>query len=119
MGLWADTLAYQLFSATGLSGLTQKKDGAPDSQGFEAHCNDNEAFISNIAKELDYIKNSNIATWLKDHPDWVDPNAAVSPRASKSPHAAARVQSGASIQDTSVATSSTSPDGRVARHKIW
>eukprot|EP00957_Ditylum_brightwellii_P182150 13877867-Ditylum_brightwellii.AAC.1 len=49
----------------------------------------------------------------------MDPNAAVSPKASKSPHAAACVQSGASIQDASVATSSTSPDGRVARHKIW
>eukprot|EP00957_Ditylum_brightwellii_P006946 525743-Ditylum_brightwellii.AAC.1 len=31
MGLWADTLAYQLSSATGLSGLMQKKDDVPDS----------------------------------------------------------------------------------------
>eukprot|EP00957_Ditylum_brightwellii_P157464 11984340-Ditylum_brightwellii.AAC.1 len=54
----------------------------------------------------------------KNHPDWVDPDAAVSPRASKSPYAAACVQSVASIQDTTVATSSTSPDGRVAHHKI-
>eukprot|EP00957_Ditylum_brightwellii_P107513 8203059-Ditylum_brightwellii.AAC.1 len=45
--------------------------------------------ISNITRRLDYIKNSNIATWPKDHPDWVDPDVAVSPRASKSPHAAA------------------------------
>eukprot|EP00957_Ditylum_brightwellii_P169660 12913680-Ditylum_brightwellii.AAC.1 len=29
------------------------------------------------------------------------------------------MQSGASIQDASVATSSTSPDGRVACYKIW
>eukprot|EP00957_Ditylum_brightwellii_P052803 4003413-Ditylum_brightwellii.AAC.1 len=101
MGLWANMLVHQLSSATGLSGLTQKKDDAPNSRGFEVRedgllpvialledCNDNEAFISNIARRLDYIKNSNIATWLKDQPEWVDPNAAVSPRASKSPHAA-------------------------------
>eukprot|EP00957_Ditylum_brightwellii_P006792 515069-Ditylum_brightwellii.AAC.1 len=82
MGLWADTLAYQLSSTTGLSGLTQKKDDAPDSQGFEVcedgllpavalleDCNDNEAFISIIARQLDSIKNSNVATWLKDHPE--------------------------------------------------
>eukprot|EP00957_Ditylum_brightwellii_P096339 7337684-Ditylum_brightwellii.AAC.1 len=80
----------------------QKKDDAPDIQGFEAHkdgllpvvafledCNDDEAFISNITRQLDYTKNSNNATWLKDHPDWVDPDATVSPRASKSLHAAA------------------------------
>eukprot|EP00957_Ditylum_brightwellii_P135906 10366191-Ditylum_brightwellii.AAC.1 len=36
MGLWVDTLAYQLSSATGLSGLMQKKDDVPDSQEFEA-----------------------------------------------------------------------------------
>eukprot|EP00957_Ditylum_brightwellii_P090378 6882453-Ditylum_brightwellii.AAC.1 len=102
MGLWADTLAYQLSSATGLSGLIQKKDDVPNSQEFEAHedgllpvvalledCDDDEAFISNIARCLDYIKNYNIATWLKDHHDWVDHDVAVSPRASKSPHAAA------------------------------
>eukprot|EP00957_Ditylum_brightwellii_P036632 2775370-Ditylum_brightwellii.AAC.1 len=54
MGLWANTL--------GLLGLTQKKDDVPDSQGFKAcedgslpvitlleDCDDNEAFISNIA----------------------------------------------------------------------
>eukprot|EP00957_Ditylum_brightwellii_P130828 9979845-Ditylum_brightwellii.AAC.1 len=29
------------------------------------------------------------------------------------------MQSGASIQDASVTTLSTSPDGRVAHHKIW
>eukprot|EP00957_Ditylum_brightwellii_P121561 9270784-Ditylum_brightwellii.AAC.1 len=110
----------------------QKKDDAPNSQGFEAcedgllsvvalleDCDDNEAFISNISRQLDYIKNSNIAIWLKDHPEWVDLNVAVSPRASKSPHTAVCVQSGASIQDASVATLSTSPDGRVACHKIW
>eukprot|EP00957_Ditylum_brightwellii_P133557 10183046-Ditylum_brightwellii.AAC.1 len=74
MGLWAGMLAYQLSSETGLSGLMQKKDDVPDSQGFEVcedgslpavalleDCNDNEAFISNIARQLDYIKNSNIA----------------------------------------------------------
>eukprot|EP00957_Ditylum_brightwellii_P185132 14098239-Ditylum_brightwellii.AAC.1 len=82
MGLWADMLAYQLSSATGLSDLTQKKDDVPDSQGFEARedgslpvvalledCDDDEAFISNIIRQHDYTKNSNIATWLKDHPD--------------------------------------------------
>eukprot|EP00957_Ditylum_brightwellii_P119343 9104462-Ditylum_brightwellii.AAC.1 len=70
MGFWADTLAYQLSSATGLSGLMQKKGDVPDSQGFEAHedgslpvvalledCNDDEVFISNIARHLDYIEN--------------------------------------------------------------
>eukprot|EP00957_Ditylum_brightwellii_P051014 3868526-Ditylum_brightwellii.AAC.1 len=82
-------------------------------------CNDNEAFISNITRQLDYIKNSNVSTWLKDHPEWVVPDAAVSPRASKSLHAAACMKSGASIQEASVATLSTSPDGRVACHKIW
>eukprot|EP00957_Ditylum_brightwellii_P195040 14860717-Ditylum_brightwellii.AAC.1 len=110
MGLWADTLAYQLSSATGLSGLALKKDDVPDSQGFEVRedgslpvvalledCEDDDVFISNITRRLDYIKNSNIAIWLKDHPDWVDLDAAVSPRASKSPHAATCVQSGASI----------------------
>eukprot|EP00957_Ditylum_brightwellii_P150257 11442865-Ditylum_brightwellii.AAC.1 len=62
MGLWADTLAYHLSPATGLSGLTQKKDDAPNGRGFEAHevgllpvvtlledCDDDDAFISNIA----------------------------------------------------------------------
>eukprot|EP00957_Ditylum_brightwellii_P083102 6317485-Ditylum_brightwellii.AAC.1 len=49
----------------------------------------------------------------------MDPNVAASLRASKSPYTATCVQSGASIQDTSVATLSISPDGRVARHKIW
>eukprot|EP00957_Ditylum_brightwellii_P174778 13307807-Ditylum_brightwellii.AAC.1 len=75
MGLWADTLAYQLSSATGLSGLTQKKDDAPDGRGFEARevgllpvvalledCDDDDALISNIARRLDYVKNSNIST---------------------------------------------------------
>eukprot|EP00957_Ditylum_brightwellii_P062872 4769972-Ditylum_brightwellii.AAC.1 len=89
MGFWANTLTYQLLSATGLSGLMQKKDDAPDSRGFEAcedgllpvvalleDCDDNEALTSNIARRLGYIKNSNVATWLKDHPEWVDPNAA-------------------------------------------
>eukprot|EP00957_Ditylum_brightwellii_P201083 15323999-Ditylum_brightwellii.AAC.1 len=132
MVLWADTLAYQLSSATGLSGLMHKKDDVPDGQGFEPRedgllpvvalledCNEDEAFISNIERQLDYIKNSNVATWLQDHPEWVDPDAAVLPRASKSLHAAACVQSGASIQDTLVTTASTSPDGRVACYKIW
>eukprot|EP00957_Ditylum_brightwellii_P050398 3821922-Ditylum_brightwellii.AAC.1 len=36
MTLWVDMLTYQLSSAAGLSGLMQKKDDAPDSQGFEA-----------------------------------------------------------------------------------
>eukprot|EP00957_Ditylum_brightwellii_P196359 14960771-Ditylum_brightwellii.AAC.1 len=132
MGLWANTLAYQLLLATGLSGLMQKEDNVPNNQEFEAYedgllpvvalledCNDNEAFISNIAWQLDYIKNSNVATWLKDCPELVDLDAAVSPRVSKSLHAAACMQSGASIQDASVATLSTSPDDRVACHKIW
>eukprot|EP00957_Ditylum_brightwellii_P092121 7014090-Ditylum_brightwellii.AAC.1 len=83
MGLWADTLAYQLSSATGLLGLTQKKDDAHNGQGFEARgvgllpvvalledFDDDEAFFSNIARRLDYVKNSNITTRLKDHPDW-------------------------------------------------
>eukprot|EP00957_Ditylum_brightwellii_P009733 733623-Ditylum_brightwellii.AAC.2 len=82
-------------------------------------CKEDEPFISNIERCLDFIKNLNIATWLQDHPNWVDPNAAVSSRASKSPHVATCAQSVASIQDASVATSSTSHDGRVARHKIW
>eukprot|EP00957_Ditylum_brightwellii_P188732 14366393-Ditylum_brightwellii.AAC.1 len=82
MGLWADTLVYQLSPATGLSGLMQKKDDVPDSQGFEAcedgsllvvafleDCDDDDAFTSNIARRLDYVKNSNFATWLKDHPN--------------------------------------------------
>eukprot|EP00957_Ditylum_brightwellii_P135282 10315347-Ditylum_brightwellii.AAC.1 len=102
MGLWAVTLAYQLSSATGLSGLTQKKDDVPYGQG-----------------QLDYIKNLNVTTWLKDHPEWVDPDVAVSPRVSKSLYAATCVQSGVSIQDASVATLNTSPDGRVAHQKIW
>eukprot|EP00957_Ditylum_brightwellii_P030591 2318135-Ditylum_brightwellii.AAC.1 len=133
MGLWANALAYQPSSATGLSGLTQKKNYVPNSQGFKLHedgllpvvalledCNDDDdALISNIQRQLDYIKKSNVATSLKDHPEWADSDAAVSPRASKSPHADACVQSGASIQDTTVAISSTSPDGSVACHKIW
>eukprot|EP00957_Ditylum_brightwellii_P129481 9876881-Ditylum_brightwellii.AAC.1 len=49
----------------------------------------------------------------------MDPNVAASPRASKSLHATACVQSGASIQDASVAALSTSPDGSVPCHKIW
>eukprot|EP00957_Ditylum_brightwellii_P181730 13844260-Ditylum_brightwellii.AAC.1 len=123
MGLWANTLAYQLSSPTGLSGLTKKKDNVPDGRGFEVRkdgllpvvvlledCDDDEAVISNIARQLDYMKNSNVAIWLKDHPEWVDPDAAVSPRESKSSHATACMQSGASIQDASVATLSTSPD---------
>eukprot|EP00957_Ditylum_brightwellii_P185859 14150272-Ditylum_brightwellii.AAC.1 len=121
--LWADKLAYQLSSATGLSGLMQKKDDVPNGQGFEVcedgslpvvalleDCNEDKAFISNIARQPDYIKNSNVATWLKDHPEWMDPDAAISPRASKFLHAATCMKSGASIQDASVATLSTSPD---------
>eukprot|EP00957_Ditylum_brightwellii_P046691 3543356-Ditylum_brightwellii.AAC.1 len=83
MELWADTLAYQLSPASGFSGLTQKKDDVPDSRGFEVRedgllpvvtlledCDDDDAFISDITRRLNYVKNSNIATWLKDHPDW-------------------------------------------------
>eukprot|EP00957_Ditylum_brightwellii_P063953 4851755-Ditylum_brightwellii.AAC.1 len=65
------------------------------------------------------VKNSNIAVWLKDNPNWLDPDTASTPKASKSPHAAACAHSSASIQDSAVATSNTSPDGRVAHHKIW
>eukprot|EP00957_Ditylum_brightwellii_P147950 11265659-Ditylum_brightwellii.AAC.1 len=58
MGLWFDTLAYQFSSATGLSGLMQKKHDVPDSQCFKSHdkgalqvaalledCNEDEPFI--------------------------------------------------------------------------
>eukprot|EP00957_Ditylum_brightwellii_P003789 287818-Ditylum_brightwellii.AAC.1 len=75
MGLWANMLAYQLSSATGLSVLMQKKDDEPDSQGFKLHedgslpvvvlledCNKDEAFISNIEQQLDVIKTLNVAT---------------------------------------------------------
>eukprot|EP00957_Ditylum_brightwellii_P207597 15353676-Ditylum_brightwellii.AAC.1 len=102
---------------------SQKKDDVPDGQGFEPRedgllpvvtlledFNEDEAFIPNIEWQLDFIKNSNVVTWLQDHPDWVYPDAAVSPRASKSLHVTKCVQSGASIQDALVATSSTSPD---------
>eukprot|EP00957_Ditylum_brightwellii_P037825 2861047-Ditylum_brightwellii.AAC.1 len=61
MGLWADTLAYQLSSATGLSGLMHKKDDVLTDQGLEpkeegslpvvallADCEEDEKFIANI-----------------------------------------------------------------------
>eukprot|EP00957_Ditylum_brightwellii_P050566 3834435-Ditylum_brightwellii.AAC.1 len=35
MGLWSDMLAYQFPSATGLSGLTQKKSNASINRGFK------------------------------------------------------------------------------------
>eukprot|EP00957_Ditylum_brightwellii_P184557 14056091-Ditylum_brightwellii.AAC.1 len=103
-------LAYQLSSATGLSGLMKKKDDVPNNQGFKLRedgllpvvalledCDEDEAFISNIEQQLDFIKNLNIATWLQDHPDWVDHNATVSPRASKSLHVTRCTKSVASI----------------------
>eukprot|EP00957_Ditylum_brightwellii_P029344 2218368-Ditylum_brightwellii.AAC.1 len=65
------------------------------------------------------VKNSNITAWLKDHPNWVDPKAASLPTFGKDQHAAACAHSVASVQESSVATSSTSPDDRVACHKIW
>eukprot|EP00957_Ditylum_brightwellii_P059167 4490222-Ditylum_brightwellii.AAC.1 len=102
MGLWSDMLVYQFSSATGLSGLVQKKSNVPDNQGFELHeegalpvvslledCDEDKPFIINIEQCLDMVKNLNVAAWLKDHPNWVDPDAALPPRASKSPHAAA------------------------------
>eukprot|EP00957_Ditylum_brightwellii_P204815 15340954-Ditylum_brightwellii.AAC.2 len=74
MGLWSDMLAYQFSSATGLSGLVQKKHDVPDSQDFKSHkegalqvvtlledCNEGEPFIVNIEQHLDMIKNLNIA----------------------------------------------------------
>eukprot|EP00957_Ditylum_brightwellii_P140553 10708420-Ditylum_brightwellii.AAC.1 len=131
MGFWADMLAYQLSLATGLSGLMQKKDDVPDNQGFEPRvecllpvitlledCEEDEEFITNIKQCLDLAKNSNIASWLKDHPNWVDPDATSSPRASKSLHAAACAHSVTSVQYISVAMLSTSPNRRVAQHKI-
>eukprot|EP00957_Ditylum_brightwellii_P195583 14902862-Ditylum_brightwellii.AAC.1 len=65
------------------------------------------------------VKSSNIAAWLKDHPHWVDPDTASPPRANKSPHAAACTHSSVLVQDSTVATLSTSLEGRVACHKIW
>eukprot|EP00957_Ditylum_brightwellii_P110018 8392153-Ditylum_brightwellii.AAC.1 len=82
-------------------------------------CNKDNLFIVNIEQRLDMFKNSNITTWQKDHPNWVDPDAVSPPRASKSPHAAACTHSSASVQDSTVATLSTSLDGRVTCHKIW
>ena len=127
MGLWADTLAYQLSSVTSLSGSTQKKDDVPDNQGFKKReagllpvvdllkdCKEDKDFIANIEQHLDLVKNLNIAAWLKDNPNLVDPDTPSSPRARKSPHAAACAHSVASVQHSSVATSSASPDGRVA-----
>eukprot|EP00957_Ditylum_brightwellii_P155751 11858093-Ditylum_brightwellii.AAC.1 len=127
MGLWTDTLAYQLSSATCLSGLMQKKNDVTNDQGFKLReegllsvvalledCEEDEEFIINIEQHFDLVKNSNIAAWLKDHPNWVDPDAASSPRASKSLHTAACAYFVASVQDSSVATSSTSSGERVA-----
>eukprot|EP00957_Ditylum_brightwellii_P126518 9643158-Ditylum_brightwellii.AAC.1 len=37
MGLWTDTLTYQFSSATGMSGLMQKKNDVPDNRGFGLH----------------------------------------------------------------------------------
>eukprot|EP00957_Ditylum_brightwellii_P012020 907048-Ditylum_brightwellii.AAC.1 len=130
--LWANTLAYQLSLATSISGLTQKKDDVPNNQGFEPRvegllpvvtllkdCKEDEEFITNIEQCLDLVKNLYIAAWLKDHPNWVDLDAMSSTRASKSLHAAACAHSVVSVQDASVATSSTSPEERVAQHNIW
>eukprot|EP00957_Ditylum_brightwellii_P117091 8931212-Ditylum_brightwellii.AAC.1 len=70
----------------------QKKDDVPDGQGFEAHedglllvvalledCDDDEAFISNITRQIDYIKNSNVAIWLKEHPAGYLPHLSAPP----------------------------------------
>eukprot|EP00957_Ditylum_brightwellii_P192215 14631394-Ditylum_brightwellii.AAC.1 len=67
----------------------------PDDQGFKPReegllpvvallegCEEDEEFIANIEQHLDFVKNANIAAWLKDHPNWVDPDTVSSPRAS-------------------------------------
>eukprot|EP00957_Ditylum_brightwellii_P052790 4002508-Ditylum_brightwellii.AAC.1 len=131
MGLCSDTLAYQFSSMTGLSGLTQKKNDITNNRGFDScksgalqvvtlseDCDDDEPFIINIEQCLDMVKNSNIAAWLKDHPNWFNPVAATLPMVGKDQHAAACARFIASAQDSSVAISSTSPDGRVVHHKI-
>eukprot|EP00957_Ditylum_brightwellii_P158493 12064405-Ditylum_brightwellii.AAC.1 len=106
MGLRSDTLAYQFSSVTGLSGLTQKKSNVPDNRGFDLRksgalqvvtlledCDEDDPFIINIEQHLDMFKNSNIAAWLQDHPNWVDLVAAAPPTVGKAQHAAACVHS--------------------------
>eukprot|EP00957_Ditylum_brightwellii_P160775 12240024-Ditylum_brightwellii.AAC.1 len=112
--------------------MMHRKSNVPNNRGFKLYkegalsvvtlledCDEDEPFIINIAQCVDMVKNSNIAAWLKDHPNWIDPDTASLPMAGKSPHTAACVRSVASTHDSSVATLSTSPDGRVACHKIW
>eukprot|EP00957_Ditylum_brightwellii_P104022 7925346-Ditylum_brightwellii.AAC.1 len=109
-----------------------KKSDVPNNQGFESckegtlsvvtlleNSGKGKPFIINIEQCFDMVKNLNIVTWLKDYPNWVDPDVALVPRASKSPHAVACLHSSASAHDYSVATLSTSPDGRVTCHKIF
>eukprot|EP00957_Ditylum_brightwellii_P116616 8895580-Ditylum_brightwellii.AAC.1 len=132
MGLWSDTLAYQFSSATGLSDLMQKRNDIPNNRGFKSHksgalqvvtlleeCNKGEPFIINIEQHLNMVKKSNISAWLKDHPNWVDPEVTPPPMVDKVQHDAACARSITSAQYSLVATLSTSPDGRVACHKIW
>eukprot|EP00957_Ditylum_brightwellii_P020164 1520917-Ditylum_brightwellii.AAC.1 len=81
-----------------------KKNNVPDSQGFE------------LRKEGALL----VVTLLEDYdPNGIDPDVVSPPRASKSPRAAACTHSSAFVQDSTAATLSTSPDGRVAHHKMW
>eukprot|EP00957_Ditylum_brightwellii_P202760 15331675-Ditylum_brightwellii.AAC.1 len=103
MGLLSGTLSYQFSSAIGQSGALPVVTLLED-------CDDDEPFILNIEQCIDMVKNTNIAAWLEDHPNWVDPVAASPPTVGKTQHAAACTHSIASAQDSYVATSSTSPD---------
>eukprot|EP00957_Ditylum_brightwellii_P180258 13731747-Ditylum_brightwellii.AAC.2 len=60
------------------------------------------------------LKKHNIQSWLEDNPDWNAPQD--KPQAVYIPSSAILVPNS---QATSAATNSTSPDGRVAWHRIW
>eukprot|EP00957_Ditylum_brightwellii_P180722 13768109-Ditylum_brightwellii.AAC.1 len=67
-------MAYQLSLATGLLGLTQKKDDVPNNKGFKPrdvglllvvaileNCVEDKDFIANIEHHLDLVENLHIA----------------------------------------------------------
>eukprot|EP00957_Ditylum_brightwellii_P031896 2418514-Ditylum_brightwellii.AAC.2 len=111
-----------------MSALTLHANEVPDNWGFESwasgavdvvqlHDNDNndEPFIQGIRYRLEILKKHNIQSWLQDNPSWNAPQDKPAPTLF--------IMSGASsvpvLQAALVATHSTSPDSRVAQHRIW
>eukprot|EP00957_Ditylum_brightwellii_P000760 60344-Ditylum_brightwellii.AAC.1 len=111
-----------------MSALTQCNNDVPDNWGFESQAssavdivqlnndnNNDEHFIQGIRQRLEILKKHNIQSWLKDNPSWNTPQ--------DKPAQMLFIPSGAAsvlnLQAALATIHSTSPDGRVARHRIW